>query len=102
MNDEEAMQAALIENIQREDLNPVEEARAYKTMLESNEGVNYDNLSNAIGKSKSHISNTIRLLELDLKILNYIQDGKISMGHARALIGVPNAVDLADEIINKN
>ena len=100
MNDEEAVQAALIENIQREDLNPVEEARAYKTILES-EGANYDNLSNATGKSKSHISNTIRLLELDLKILNYIQDGKISMGHARALIGVPNAVDLADEIINK-
>ena len=69
-------------------------------MLES-DGVNYDNLSDAIGKSKSHISNTIRLLELDLKILNYIQDGKISMGHARALIGVPNAIDLADEIINK-
>ena len=100
MNDEEATQAALIENIQREDLNPIEEARAYKTILES-DGVNYDNLSNAIGKSKSHISNTIRLLELDLKILNYIQDGKISMGHARALIGVPNAIDLADEIINK-
>jgi len=55
----------------------------------------------AIGKSKSHISNTIRLLELDLKILNYIEDGKISMGHARALIGVPNAIELADEIINK-
>ena len=100
MSAEEAMQAALIENIQREDLNPVEEARAYKTILESDD-VNYDNLSNAIGKSKSHISNIIRLLELDIKILNYIQDGKISMGHARALIGVPNAVDLADEIINK-
>ena len=100
MNDEEAMQAALIENIQREDLNPIEEARAYKTILES-DGVNYDNLSNVIGKSKSHISNTIRLLELDLRILKYIEDGKISMGHARALIGVPNAIDLADEIINK-
>ena len=100
MNDEEAMQVALIENIQREDLNPIEEARAYKTILER-DGVNYDDLSNVIGKSKSHISNTIRLLELDLKILNYIQDGKISMGHARALIGVPNAIDLADEIINK-
>ena len=100
MNDEEATQAALIENIQRENLNPVEEARAYQTIIER-DGVNYDNLSNATGKSKSHISNTTRLLELDLKILNYIQDGKISMGHARALIGVPNAIDLADEIINK-
>jgi ParB family chromosome partitioning protein len=100
MNDEEVMQAALIENIQRENLNPVEEARAYQTILKS-DGANYENLSSAIGKSKSHISNTIRLLELDLKILNYIEEGKISMGHARALIGVPNAVELADEIINK-
>ena len=100
MNDEEAMQVALIENIQREDLNPIEEARAYQAILE-NDSVNYENLSNAVGKSKSHISNTIRLLELDLKIINYIEDGKISMGHARALIGVPNAIELADEIINK-
>jgi|TARA_B100001964_G_scaffold116225_1_gene129512 ParB family chromosome partitioning protein len=100
MNDEEVMQAALIENIQRENLNPVEEARTYQTILKSDD-VNYENLSNAIGKSKSHISNTIRLLELDLKIINYIEEGKISMGHARALIGVPNAVELADEIINK-
>ena len=100
MNDQEAMQAALIENIQREDLNPVEEARAYQTILQS-DGINYEVLSNVVGKSKSHISNTIRLLELDLKILNYIEDGKISMGHARALIGVPNATELADEIINK-
>jgi len=100
MNDEEVMQAALIENIQREDLNSVEEARAYQTILK-NEDINYESLSEAVGKSKSHISNTIRLLELDLKILNYIEDGKISMGHARALIGVPNALELADEIINK-
>ena len=67
MTDEEAMQAALIENIQRENLNPVEEARAYKVILKNND-VNYENLSNALGKSKSHISNTIRLLELDQKI----------------------------------
>ena len=100
MNDQEAMQAALIENIQREDLNPVEEARAYQTILKS-DGISYEVLSNVVGKSKSHISNTIRLLELDLKILNYIEEGKISMGHARALIGVPNAIELADEIINK-
>ena len=100
MSDEESTQAALIENIQRENLNAIEEARAYQTILQS-DGTNYENLSSAVGKSKSHISNTIRLLELDIKILNYIEDGKISMGHARALIGVPNAIELADEIINK-
>ncbi len=100
MNDEEAIQVALIENIQRENLNPVEEARAYQAILQS-DSIDHENLSNAVGKSKSHISNTIRLLELDIKILNYIEDGKISMGHARALIGVPNAIELVDEIINK-
>ena len=100
MNDEEALQAALIENIQRENLNSVEEARAYQLILKDNK-INYESLSNLIGKSRSHISNTIRLLELNEIILNYIEEGKISMGHARALIGVPNAVDLAKDIINK-
>ena len=99
MTDDEVVQAALIENIQRENLNPVEEARAYQIILKSDD-INYENLSNAVGKSRSHISNIIRLLELDKKIIEYIENGKISMGHARALIGVPNAVELAEEIIN--
>ena len=71
MSDKEVLEVSLIENIQRENLNPVEEARAYKTLLESKE-TDYENLSNIIGKSRSHISNIIRLLELDQKILNYI------------------------------
>ena len=100
MNNEEVIQAALIENIQRANLNPVEEARAYQNIL-TNNNVNYENLSEVIGKSRSHISNMIRLLELDKKILDYIEEGKISMGHARALIGVPDALNLAEEIINK-
>ena len=101
MTDNEAQEAALIENIQRENLNAVEEARAYKKLLE-NQNTGYDSLSTIIGKSKSHISNMLRLLELDDEILNYIIEGKLSMGHARALIGVPNANVLAKEIINKN
>ena len=100
MNDYQILQAALIENIQRENLNPVEEARAYETIL-NEESANYENLSSSVGKSKSHISNMIRLLELDKKILEYIESGKISMGHARALIGVPNAIEIVEEIINK-
>ena len=100
MNDKEVIQVALIENIQRANLNPVEEARAYQNILK-NDNVNFENLSDIIGKSKSHISNMIRLLELDKKILDYIEEGKISMGHARALIGVPDAINLAEEIINK-
>ena len=101
MSDDEVIRAALIENIQREDLNSVEEAKAYQSILKSEE-INYDNLSEAVGKSKSHISNMIRLLELDKKILEYIEEGKLSMGHARALIGVPEALKIANEIINKN
>jgi len=100
MSDDDVQEAALIENIQRESLNAVEEAKAYKTIL-NNKNTNYEKLSQSVGKSKSHISNTIRLLELDEEILNYIVAGKLTMGHARALIGVTNAIELAKEIINK-
>jgi ParB family chromosome partitioning protein len=94
-------EAALIENIQRENLNPVEEASAYESILKKHKS-NYDELSKIVGKSKSHISNMIRLLELEEEILNYVISGKLSMGHARALIGVPNAKEMAIDIINKN
>ena len=93
-------EAALIENIQRENLNAVEEARAYQSILK-NKNSDYDKLSRAVGKSKSHISNMIRLLELDSEILEHIIAQRLSMGHARALIGVPNAKELANEIISK-
>jgi len=100
ISDEEVMQIALIENIQRTNLNPVEEARAFKKLSQNN-NFNYEELTKLIGKSRSHISNTIRLLELDEKVLNLIEEEKLSMGHARTLIGVPNAFELALEIINK-
>ena len=100
LSDSQVIQAALIENIQRENLNPVEEAKAYKSILSSNE-ISSENLSKIIGKSRSHISNIVRLLELDTKILEFIESGKLSMGHARALIGVPDAINLAKEIIDK-
>jgi ParB family transcriptional regulator, chromosome partitioning protein len=100
MSDELAREAALIENIQRENLNPVEEAKAYQAILKQKNS-NYDKLSEAVNKSKSHISNTVRLLELEEEILNYIISGQLSMGHARALIGVPNAKEMAKEIISK-
>ena len=100
ISDKQVMQIALIENIQRENLNPVEEARAYKKLLLNNDS-NYEELTKLISKSRSHISNMIRLLELDEKILNFVEEEKLSMGHARTLIGVPNALELAIEIINK-
>jgi ParB family chromosome partitioning protein len=100
VDDKNIYELALIENIQRENLNVVEEARAYKNLIELN-GIKNEELSKKIGKSSSHISNLIRILDLDDEIHQMIIDGKISMGHARALIGVPNAIDKAKEIFEK-
>jgi ParB family chromosome partitioning protein len=100
VDDKSVYELALIENIQRENLNVVEEAKAYKNLIESN-GIKNEELSKKIGKSSSHISNLIRILDLDDEIHQMIIEGKISMGHARALIGVPNAVEQAKEIFEK-
>ena len=95
------LEAALIENIQREDLNVIEEANAYKGLIQI-KNITNENLAKKIGKSASHVSNTLRLFELDKNIQEMVIKGDISMGHARALIGVPNAYDKAKEIIEKN
>jgi ParB family chromosome partitioning protein len=100
MSDKDVQEVALIENVQREDLNAVEEARAYKEILNNNNS-NNEKLSQITGKSKSHISNMVRLLELDDEILQYVISGELTMGHARALIGVPDNINLAKEIISK-
>jgi ParB family chromosome partitioning protein len=100
VDDKSVYELALIENIQRENLNVVEEAMAYKNLMELS-GIKNEELSKKIGKSSSHISNLIRILDLDDEIHQMIIDGKISMGHARALIGVPNAVEKAKEIFEK-
>ena len=94
------LEAALIENIQREDLNVIEEANAYKGLIDI-KGINNENLAKLIGKSSSHVSNILRLLELDKKIQQMVINGDLSMGHARALIGVPDAINKAKEIIEK-
>ena len=100
VDEKNVYELALIENIQRENLNVVEEAKAYKNLIELN-GLKNEELSKKIGKSSSHISNLIRILDLDEEIHQMIIDGKITMGHARALIGVPNAVEKAKEIFKK-
>ena len=100
VDDKNVYELALIENIQRENLNVVEEAKAYKNLIELN-GLKNEELSIKIGKSSSHISNLIRILDLDDEIHQMIIDGKINMGHARALIGVPNAVEKAKEVFEK-
>ena len=101
LDDTNVLEAALIENIQREDLNVIEEANAYKGLINI-KGINNENLAKLIGKSSSHVSNILRLLELDKKIQQMVINGDLSMGHARALIGVPDAINKAKEIIEKN
>jgi ParB family chromosome partitioning protein len=100
VDEKNVYELALIENIQRENLNVIEEAKAYKNLIELN-GLKNEELSKKIGKSSSHISNLIRILDLDDEIHQMIIDGKISMGHARALIGVPNALEKAKEVFEK-
>ena len=94
------LEAALIENIQREDLNVIEEANAYKGLIDI-KNINNESLAKLIGKSSSHVSNILRLLELDKKIQEMVINGDLTMGHARALIGVPDAIKKAQEIIEK-
>lgn len=88
IDDEKKLIIALIENLQREDLNPVEKANAYKKMLDF--GMSQTEISNYCGKSKYYVSNTLRLLELEDEILNGLANGLITEGHARALLSIPD------------
>ncbi len=100
LDDTNVLEAALIENIQREDLNVIEEANAYKGLVDIKK-INNETLAKLIGKSSSYVSNILRLLELDKKIQQMVIEGDLSMGHARALIGVPDAINKANEIVQK-
>ncbi len=99
-DDTEVLEIAIIENIQRADLNPVDEAAGYKQLMERF-GHTQDKLSQALGKSRSHIANLMRLLTLPEEIQNYLVTGQITAGHARALVGHDQAVQLAREIIQR-
>jgi ParB family chromosome partitioning protein len=96
--DAEALQLAIIENVQRTDLNPLEEAEGYRALMEEF-GNSQDQIAKIIGKSRSHVANTLRLLKLSDQIKAYINGGKLSAGHARMLIGQPNAEKLAEDIV---
>lgn len=101
LDDAAAAQAALIENIQREDLNPVEEAKAYQTLLDTY-GMTQENLAKQLGKSRSQITNMLRLLDLDEAILQTLATGELTIGHAKALLSVKDPADrlaLAKQII---
>ncbi|RWZ54724.1 ParB/RepB/Spo0J family partition protein [Halobacillus fulvus] len=91
--DEQMMEFALLENLQREDLTPIEEARSYQDLIKEL-GVTQDELSKRLGKSRSHIANLIRLLTLPAEVINKINDGNLSMGHGRALLGLKKREDV--------
>ena len=95
-----SLELAIIENVQRKDLNAIEEAESYKNLIE-NFGYDHEKVSKFIGKSRSHISNCIRLLSLPEKLIEMIRNNKISQGHAKILIGLDNALLLGEKIVRK-
>ena len=101
LTDREVTALALIENLQREDLNPVEEARAYQRLSED-EGMTQAEIARMVEKSRSHVANIQRLLNLPDKVLDLVEAGQLSMGHARALVGHDDAATLAQQAVNDN
>ena len=101
LSNREVMALALIENLQREDLNPVEEARAYQRLADD-EGMTQAEIARMVEKSRSHVANIQRLLGLPDAVLDLVEGGKLSMGHARALIGQEDAAKLAKKAVNDN
>ena len=101
LTDVESLEVAIVENIQRDDLSPIEEARGYKKLSEE---FNYDHerISKLMSKSRSHISNTLRLLSLPQDIISMLEEGTLTSGQARPLIGLINASEIAEEIVSKN
>ena len=101
LSDVESLEVAIVENIQRDDLNPIEEARGYQRL---NEEFKYDHesISKLMSKSRSHISNTLRLLTLPKDVVAMLEEGTLTSGQARPLIGMSNASSIAEEIVAKN
>jgi ParB family chromosome partitioning protein len=100
-NDTEVLEVAIIENIQRADLNPVEEATGYSQLM-TKFGHTQEKLADVLGKSRSHIANAVRLLNLPDEVLTYLRDGRLSSGHARALITAEDPTALARQVIQKS
>ena len=101
LSDVESLEVAIVENIQRDDLNAIEEARGYKRLSDE---FNYDHesISKLMSKSRSHVSNTLRLLTLPSDVVSMIEEGSLTSGQARPLIGLSNASSIAEEIVSKN
>jgi ParB family chromosome partitioning protein len=97
IDDEKSLEFAIVENVQRQDLNSIEEAQGYQRLI--NEfSYNQEKLAKFIGKSRSYIANSLRLLGLPKEVISYVENEKISAGHARSLIGLPNAAEIAKKI----
>ena len=101
LSDAESLEVAIVENVQRDDLNPIEEAKGYKRL---NTEFNYDHesISKLMSKSRSHISNTLRLLTLPSDVIGMLEEGTLTSGQARPLIGISNASSIAEEIVSNN
>ncbi len=99
--DVEALQLAIIENVQRADLNPLEEAEGYRALIDEFAN-SQEEIAKIVGKSRSYVANTMRLLKLSDAVKAYIHDGRLTAGHARMLVGEPNAEKLAEEIVARN
>jgi ParB family chromosome partitioning protein len=100
LTDKEAIEIAIIENVQREDLNAIEEGEGYQALMDGHDYTQED-LAKVIGKSRSHLANTLRLLKLPKSVRDLVRDGALSAGHARALIGRDDAAKLAERIVKE-
>jgi ParB family chromosome partitioning protein len=100
LSERDVMALALIENLQREDLNPIEEARAYHRLAEQ-EGMTQADIARMVDKSRSHVANLQRLLALPEPVIAMVEDGRLSMGHARALVGVEQAEAIAHDAVSR-
>ena len=100
VDDVKSLEFAIVENVQRQDLNAIEEARGYQRLVDEF-SYNQEKISKFIGKSRSYIANSLRLLSLSDDILSMVEDGRLSAGHARSLIGIQNSTFIAKRIIEK-
>ena len=100
VDDVKSLELSIVENVQRHDLNPIEEARGYQKLIDEF-SYNQDKLSKFIGKSRSYIANSLRLLSLPHEVLLMVEQGNLSAGHARSLIGLNNSIEIAKIIIIK-
>ena len=99
--DKEVMEMSIVENVQRRDLKPLEEAQAYRRLL-GEFGYTQDDLARTVGKSRSHITNLLRLLSLPEEVKNMLNEGQLTMGHARALLGCPEPAAIAAKVVEED